>query len=196
MRIRSDLTGERFGLLLVIKHAGKGPNGRSLWLCKCDCGNTKIVTHHSLVHDNITGCGCRLKPRHGYTQTETYASWQCMKSRCVRGKRHAGRGVKVCDRWKNSFQNFLDDMGERPEGHQLDRIDNDGNYEPGNCRWVTPIVNNNNRENSIRITYKGETRTILEWCEITKIKEFTLRGRLKRGFSVEEALTRPVGRWL
>lgn len=194
MLARTDLTGKRFGRLVVLNHAGKASDGKGQWECLCDCGTTKIIKHRSLVHDGIIGCGCKKKPVHGFSNSPTYISWECMKSRCNRSKRHAGRGITVCDRWKNSFQNFIEDMGERPEGCIIDRIDNNGNYEPGNCRWTTHTVNNNNRENSVTITFNGETKSLLEWSKITGINSRTLRDRIKI-MPISEALTKPVGRW-
>jgi hypothetical protein len=138
--------------------------------------------------------------RHGhcrdYGGSPTYISWQGMRSRCrnsAREKfsRYGGRGIEICDRW-NDFANFLADMGERPAGTSLDRIDNDGNYEPGNCRWATPAEQRNNNSQLRLITHDGETKCLSHWCAIYGVKYETTIARLKRGMSFEAAITTPV----
>lgn len=122
-----------------------------------------------------------------------------MKAACNNPNHHnyanyGGRGITMCERWK-SFENFLADMGERPSRqHTIDRIDNNGNYEPGNCRWATPRQQLTNKRNNVRLTFNGETMTLMEWSERYNLLFETLRGRLKRGWSVEDALTRPIAK--
>ena len=146
-----DLAGKKFGRLTVISK-----EGTRRWLCQCDCGNTTICHGASLKNGNTKSCGCfRREQRstlNGMSHTPTYNSWRCMIYRCTNPKDakweyYGGRGVSVCDRWLN-YENFLSDMGERPEGKTIDRINPDGNYEPGNCRWLEKQKQNGNRRNS------------------------------------------------
>lgn len=126
----------------------------------------------------------------------TYLSWQKMKSRCLNPNareypRYGGRGISVCERWSNSYEAFEADMGPRPAGMQLDRIDNDGNYEPGNCRWVTKQANARNRSSNVLLTVDGVTRTATEWGEITGLGE-TVLSRIGRGWDAERAVKTPL----
>jgi hypothetical protein len=127
----------------------------------------------------------RQKATHGMARTPTHTSWKNMRSRCDNPKdkdfpRYGGRGITYCDRWKY-FANFLDDMGIKPDSLQIDRIDNNGNYEPGNCRWVDGKVNCNNRRNNVLITFNDETRSIADWARKINICPKTLRHRLVIG---------------
>lgn len=161
---KPDLIGQRFGRLVVVGSApskGVGRNVYARWLCRCDCGKEKIARAVSLKRGDTTSCGCRLKegwfrlgffPRnktHGLAQHPLYNVWDRMVSRChnqkdQNWKNYGGRGIAVCDRWRK-VENFIEDVGERPPGMWLDRIDNDGNYEPGNWRWATAKQQQNNK---------------------------------------------------
>ncbi|MFF7550943.1 hypothetical protein ACFZCU_46175 [Streptomyces canus] len=140
------------------------------------------------------------RTEHGHSKrgatSPTYQTWRNMRSRCENPnvpayKNYGGRGITVCERWK-SFDNFLADMGERPEGMTIERIDNDGNYEPSNCRWSTYQQQGRNTRANRRLTWNGETKTIIEWAETLGVKAFTISARLRMGWTTEDALTRPV----
>jgi hypothetical protein len=157
MRARIDLSGQRFGKLTVRRLAYRDKGHRAYFKCVCDCGKEVEVRSDHLRSGKILACGCLIGRHHNgggrtvthgntsfHRRTVEYKAWDNMRSRCCNTKRHnyknyGGRGIKVCDRWLNSFENFLADIGRKPgPEYSVDRINNDGNYEPGNCRWATP----------------------------------------------------------
>ena len=200
-----DLVGQTFGKLTVVKRIGSNAHGTSMWLCECECGETSIVLASNLMYGTTRSCGCMMGHRtHGMSETKAYKEWEGMKKRCYTKseqsyKLYGGRGIEVCDVWKNDFRAFYNDVSTLPHfnepGYSLDRIDNDGNYEPGNVRWADRIAQANNKRNNVMITYNGETHTRAEWARIVGINWTTLRDRINRyGWSVEDALTMPVRR--
>lgn len=188
----TDLTGFRFVRWTVNAFHGRNKNLNPMWRCRCDCGTVSVVRGNALTSGKSQSCGCLARDvasertkTHGLTGSPEWISWQRMKQRClpknsVVRKYHAGRGIKICERWLGSFENFLADMGPRPEGKTLERKDNDGNYEPGNCIWATQAEQNNNTRANIFIDFDGQHRTIAQWAKITGIKYITLHARIRR----------------
>lgn len=200
-----DLTGQRFGRLVVKVRRGSDNWKSSLWLCQCDCGNNCLVSSHNLRTNHTQSCGClqkeatsRALTTHGYRNTKLYGVWNSMLSRCQRKNNSAfahygGRGISVCDEWR-AFDGFLRwslANGYR-EGLSIDRIDNDKGYCPDNCRWETMKVQANNRRYTLKAEYNGEIRTVAEWADTYGIKYATLRKRLKSGWSIDAALQTPT----
>lgn len=160
MPAKLDLLGSRFGRLTVVRESSdRSSSGSTVWVCRCDCGSPTSVTTSHLRGGTVASCGCLQRDRarehgtkHGLTGSPTHISWTSMKGRCLNPKNprfadYGGRGIMVCARWRDSFENFLADMGERPSpAATIDRYpNNDGNYEPGNCRWATASEQNYNR---------------------------------------------------
>ena len=189
-----DLTGRRFGRLIVVKNAERGKFKELRLICLCDCGNIKNVGRSHLLSGDIKSCGCLLmefKKTHGMSKSRTYKTWEQMKIRCLNKNNHryydyGGRGIAVCDRWM-TFENFYHDMGKRPKGKSIDRLDNCGNYEPDNCSWATPKEQLRNTRKNHMVTYRGATKCLAEWAEELEIKYSTLAKRLSRGHKVEVA---------
>lgn len=191
--------GTKFHRWTVIRCVGVDPNsGGYRWLCRCDCGNESSVDGTSLRSGSSKSCGClsseitaKRNYVHGKTGIPGYYTWKHIHARCYNPNNkdyhnYGGRGIIVCDRWRESFQNFYDDMGEKPEGMTLDRIDNDGNYEPRNCRWATKVEQANNT----RINLKFEDGTPLTlWARSNGVKSETARRSYYAGYSKEEILT-------
>lgn len=191
----NNITGRRFGKLVAIAFVGTDKFHKAKWLCQCDCGNTHVVSSNLLLRRMCKSCGC-LHVKHRKCFTPTYNSWRSMRVRCYDPKtpswpNYGGRGVRVCERWE-SFNNFLADMGDRPEGTTLDRIDSDKDYEPGNCQWSSRTVQNQNKSNVRHLTLDGETFCLAEWSRRTGICESTIQMRLKKGWSIERALLAAV----
>lgn len=201
VRVRDDLSGRKFGRLTVVRFDSVRNKSHSMWLCDCDCGKTAIVSKVHLVSGRQKSCGClrreasRIrKSTHGMYNSPTYNSWANMIQRCTNKNSHkypdyGGRGITFDSSWIR-FESFLEDMGERPNGTTLDRRDNDGNYEPSNCRWATIDQQANNKRNNRIIEYQGESLTMAQWAKKLGINYGTLQTRIDRcGWSVEDALS-------
>lgn len=196
------LSGKRFGHLLVLERAPNLP-GRTdaRWICKCDCGEVRNVFGWALHAGHHQSCGRCLRHHHtaGRSKSPTYLSWSAMMQRCYnqrnnRYARYGGCGIEVCERW-HDFKEFLADMGERPVGMTIDRIDNSKGYSPENCRWATTPEQRANCGDSLWMSYKGEMRTLKSLSEEFGIGYFTLYRRIaKLGWSVERAVETPVRR--
>lgn len=187
-----DLTGQRFGRLTVIRRGPNANRGKARWWCECSCGKSCVlVFSFSLRGGDTKSCGCllgeagRLRLQtHGRSKTPEHKTWLALRRRCnspsdINYSRYGGRGIRVCERWMNSFENFLTDMGPRPSRqHSIDRLDVNGDYEPSNCTWSDPRQQARNKRNSLLVAHNGETLHINEWSERTGIRAGTLRERL------------------
>jgi hypothetical protein len=196
---------KRFGRLLFVELAGfDGAPGkrRSLWKMQCDCGQQVVRTSNSIRSGNTQSCGClgnetraNSTRTHGKTGSPTYISWSLMISRCTNPKAtkyeaYGAKGILVCDQWMGSFTQFLADVGERPAGMTIDRIDNSKGYEPDNVRWATPYQQAKNRSNVKLITAFGETLCLAEWERKTGVSRSTIRKRINAGMTAEKALAK------
>ncbi len=186
-----DLIGKRFGRLVVT-----GFIRRLSAICVCDCGKTCDSLISRLFNGGMKSCGCRRRnKKHLKSKTKVYRAWAQMKDRCQnknyrRYDLYGGRGISVCERW-DSFENFFADMGEPLPRQSIDRIDNNGNYEPGNCRWTTMTVQSNNKRNNVVLTFRGRSQTSSEWAKEFGMTRSCLHLRLKAGWDIEKALLTP-----
>jgi hypothetical protein len=206
-----DRTGFRYGMLTVKSLSKKVFRSfrhgyANYWLCICDCGKETEVYQSNLVNGNTKSCGCQASRNfiaqkvttHGMTNTGTYKSWSSMKDRCYQPahseyKRYGGRGINVCERWKNSFENFYEDMGERPYKHSLERIDPNTGYSPDNCKWATVKEQANNKRSNVMLMIDGRRQSLSLWVDEFGLNYETVYARLKRGWSVERAFELKVG---
>lgn len=201
-----DKTSERFDKLLVLSFAGVTPSRVAVWVCQCECG--KVVEVRASNLRKQTSCGCEARKNvskaattHGMTNTTEFNIWSGMRKRCrlVTDKyypRYGGKGIDMADAWYDSFERFYEDMGARPGGCSIDRIDNSKGYSKENCRWASPKQQNRNRNSNHLLTFRGESKCISEWAEQTGIRKDTLRRRIcVYGWEVEKALTTNVGEY-
>ena len=203
-----NLEKQRFGKLTVLELSKKIPyfyNGKLshykyYWLCKCDCGKQKIINATDLINGRIKSCGClknKDKITHGLSNTRLYEIWsgikkRCYNSNCKNYNNYGNRGIKMCKEWKNDFMAFYNWAinNNYSDKLTLDRIDNNGNYEPSNCRWATKIQQANNTRKNKKVTFNNETHTISEWARIKNIKMNTLYMRIYRyKWSISKALS-------
>ncbi len=196
-----DLTGQSFGKWTVLFRMHSKESTSAVWKCRCSCGSTLNIYGSALRAQKTLSCrACRMNIIRKEICNEDkpeYKSWDGLKQRCSNPNnasfnRYGELGVTVCERWKHSFDNFLADMGPKPSAqHSIDRKDNNGNYEPGNCRWATKKEQARNRTNNKCITFENKTLTISEWAEITNIAPTNITRRLKSGWTIEKTLTHP-----
>lgn len=196
-----DLTGKRFNRLFIVGRIyPNNKNNNTMWKCRCDCGNYIIVCGSDIIRDHTKSCGCLkiekaklINMRHGRSLSSIYEIWHSMIQRCnnpnnISYKHYGGRGIKVCKRWYK-FENFLNDMGERPDKLTLDRINNNDGYYKDNCRWVTQQEQRRNSRTNRYITINGITKCLIEWCEDRDIGYNKVRSRLdQHGWNIKEAL--------
>ena len=200
------MVGLKFNRWTVLSHHGSNKWGSRIWLCRCECGTERVVAQGDLKRGHTKSCGCYGKEvaverhlTHGMTRTKVYDTWCHMKSRCmnvsdVAYRYYGARGIAIHDTWVNSFETFLQDMGEPPSAaSQIDRIDNEGDYSPYNCRWVTQTENCRNRRSNHNITIGHETMCLTEWSERIGMPSRVLRERIvRRGWTVARAFNTPV----
>ena len=199
-----DIVGQTFNKLTAIAPIGRNSFRDIIWLCICDCGTETTVLSHSIKSGNTKSCGChRAKVSHnkaiihGKSKTVEYKSWRSMINRChnkndLYFNDYGDRNITVCSKWLYSFPSFLADMGLRPQGKTLDRIDNDGNYTPENCRWATAEQQANNKRNNKYITHNGQTLTHAQWSRLLGGGASTVTQRIYRGWSKKRAVTQPL----
>ena len=213
-----DLTGQHFGMLTVVEKAeDRIYNNKAYkqWFCRCDCGKEKVIMQANLMSGKSTNCGCqrilkiqKATKTHGMTKSRLYVLYKGILARCYNKnhqhyKEYGERGIRVCSEWLEDFMNFYNwamDNGydeNAPRGKcTLDRISNDGNYEPNNCRWVDMKVQaNNTRKNIVITNSKGESHTISEWGHILGVSPSLLLSRYRKGWEIDKVLYKEIGRW-
>lgn len=210
LKDRENLVGNTFGSWTVLEGAGKDKSNNIMWLCKCECGVQRAVYGSFLRTGRSTSCGCKQREltskkftTHGHSKgkikSSEYSTWEAMKQRCFNPnnnayKNYGARGITVCDRWKDSFENFLSDMGKKPNNDlSIERIDNEKGYFPENCKWATKAEQSKNkrfyyRYGTKQYTIMGATKTLREWCDHCRISVNTVRSRMVRGQTIEQAL--------
>lgn len=207
-----SIAGRRYGSLTALSRGPDLYGNCPAWHCQCDCGASKLVSRSNLTSGSTKSCGCKklamttaAVTKHGGTRrrgkktyTPEYQAWASMKARCTSPtneawKWYGARGIKVCDSWLESFENFLRDMGRRPSlAHSLDRKDSNGNYEPNNCRWATIAQQHSNRTDNVIIEAFGKKFHLAEWARQTGIHQAVIGRRLKKGWHPERAISQPL----
>lgn len=188
------IIGKKYGMLTPLRVVGRDKQGLLLYECLCDCGNIKNIGSRYLTEGKTVSCGCKRARSLRMGNSPTYKSWMSAKQRCYNTNNHnypnyGGRGIKMCDKWVESFAAFFEDMGERPSlEHTLDRIDVNGDYEPSNCRWATRRTQSNNRRDNIYLDVKGEKLTVSEFSAKYNINRSNVAYELNRGLSATDIL--------
>lgn len=202
---REDLTGKTFGYWTVLGLSEAKLGERVHFYCRCICGVERDVDADNLRSGISKSCSCRKienlikrRRKHGLSSTKEYIMWsdmirRCHNPSCKSYTNYGGRGIIVCEEWRNSFEKFYEDMGVCQKGFEIDRIDNNGNYCRENCRYVVRKHNLRNRRCNRILSHKGESKTMIEWSEIVNIPPVTIHCRIQRGWSITEALTLPIG---
>lgn len=204
-----DISGKRFGRLVAQHRVGNETDG-SRWLFLCDCGDTKVIRSKDVRRGATSSCGCissenttARNTKHGHARrgqcSPELITWVGMISRCEHRNNTAyanygGRGIAVCDRWRESFANFLEDMGKRPAGMSIDRIDNDAGYSPENCRWATATEQARNKRTTLMLEHNGQTLPLATWAERSGINYGVLARRISLGWTPERVITQPARR--
>lgn len=198
-----DITGENFGRLTAHHVTGRNKHNQLFWHCTCDCGNEATVLGFLLRQGQTQSCGCLARETiaavnysHGKADKPIYRIWRSMMQRCYDKNSHAysrygARGISVCERWQD-FEKFYADMGDRPEGMSLERVDNDGDYSPENVVWAGAKAQARNRRSTVYLEHDGQRKSMAEWAEETGVKIATLWARVNRGMPVDIALTKGV----
>jgi len=203
---RIDLTGQKFEKLKVVSYVGKTNGGKTLWECECKCGNIAVVRSDRLKNGDTKSCGCERVRKtaerstlHGNSKKRLYRIWRGMIKRTSNENvkeyhRYGGRGISICKEWRDNFESF--EKWALENGYKdnltIDRKNNDGNYSPENCRWVNWKVQESNRGDVKKYTYKGGLKTIPELAEMANMRTETLRERIKKGMEISEAVETPV----
>lgn len=205
---QKDIIGKKFGRLTALRFSHT-KNYKQYWIFKCDCGNEHITQLSHVKRGKIKSCGCYLKEHrrqfvktHGLSKTRIYKTWKSMKHRVLNKKDkryhdYGGRGILICDEWKNNFLSFYNWAMKNgyKDNLTIDRIDVNGNYEPSNCRWATPLIQANNQRRNHYITYNGKTQSMSDWARELGISYTVLRARINSYFwSIEKSLTTPVSK--
>jgi hypothetical protein len=201
-----DLSGRAFGKLTAIVPVGLNKSRQYVWWCHCECGGNSIANGSNLLRGNTLACGCVRQVdladrtrKHGMSKTRMFKIWtgvtkRCTNENCSSYNRYGGRGIEMCDRWKESFENFYGDMKDGyADNLTLEREDPNGNYCKDNCKWATMIEQARNKTNSVFIEYNGQKKSMAEWAELKGVPSGTIGNRIRAGWSVERSFT-PTGR--
>ena len=203
MRLR-NLLGQQFGRLAVLVRDTIGSQGKTCWICLCDCGVIVSVKAICLTQGKTRSCGCLKREMehknhllvHGMSKTRTHKIWKNLHQRCLNPhnigyKYYGGRGITFCEKWK-TFEGFFDDMGEAPADLTIERIDNSQGYYKENCKWAIHKEQNCNTRRNRLLTFRGETACVSQWAEVLGLRPATIHSRLSRGWTVERTLTEPL----